>query len=219
MSWNIQKGIGLDLRRDLDRITRVLRSFNADVVGLQEVLREPGRDQAELLARALGMELAWGAARKTARGEMGNLLLVRGRATLAGVHDLAVPRREARACLEAVAEVDGVRVRAFVCHFGLGLRERTKQAEKIVNIVARSPDDAPRLIMGDFNEWHRGPVRRTLARLFDDAPRTPPTHPSVLPMWALDRMAWDRRLTGVVTVPSVGVASDHRPLRAQLTFR
>ena len=45
ISWNIQKGIGVDLRRDLRRTASVLSALSADVVGLQEVLRtaRPGR--------------------------------------------------------------------------------------------------------------------------------------------------------------------------------
>lgn len=217
VSWNIQKAIGLDLRRDLARTASVLASLDADVIGLQEVLRESGRDQAAWLGRELGMELAWGPARKTRRGEFGNAALVRGRAHVAEVHDVSASRVEPRACLEAVAEVGELRVRLFVCHFGLGLRERATQAERLVGIVRNAPTDVPRVVMGDFNEWHDGPVRRALRRAFANAPKTPPTHPAAAPMFALDRIAWDAGLDGTVTVPVVRFASDHRPLRATLS--
>src|SRR5580692_9745958 len=46
VTWNIQKGIGVDLRRDLKRTTRVLSALAPDVVGLQEVLRVDRFDQA-----------------------------------------------------------------------------------------------------------------------------------------------------------------------------
>ncbi|HEY8086291.1 MAG TPA: endonuclease/exonuclease/phosphatase family protein, partial [Polyangiaceae bacterium] len=60
VSWNIQKGIGMDLRRDFLRTARVLEETGADVIGLQEVLRTGAFDQAGVLAGALGMALAWG---------------------------------------------------------------------------------------------------------------------------------------------------------------
>ncbi|MGH7294612.1 MAG: endonuclease/exonuclease/phosphatase family protein, partial [Polyangiaceae bacterium] len=78
VSWNIQKGIGMDLRRDLARTARVLEDTGADVIGLQEVLRTTELDQAAELAGALGMQLAWGPARPVEGGTYGNALLVRG---------------------------------------------------------------------------------------------------------------------------------------------
>jgi endonuclease/exonuclease/phosphatase family metal-dependent hydrolase len=60
VSWNIQKGIGTDFRRNLDRTAGVLADVGADAIGLQEVLRTESCDQAGLLARALEMSLAWG---------------------------------------------------------------------------------------------------------------------------------------------------------------
>ncbi len=57
-SYNIHRGVGLDRRRDLDRIADVVREIDPDVLGLQEVVRQPGpgdADQAGYLAKALGM--------------------------------------------------------------------------------------------------------------------------------------------------------------------
>src|SRR5207247_2029098 len=64
-SYNIHRGVGLDRRRDLDRIGIVIAEMNPDVVGLQEVIREDGNvmstaDQAAYLASKLGMELVMG---------------------------------------------------------------------------------------------------------------------------------------------------------------
>src|ERR1019366_794342 len=131
VSWNIQKGIGTDFRRDLDRTAGVLASFNADVIGLQEVLRTDRCDQAEALAHSLGMELAWGHARPARGGEYGNALLARGPVRVDNVHDLSVPRMEKRSCLEVVASG----LRFFVCHFGLGFGERADQAKRLVSIL------------------------------------------------------------------------------------
>ncbi len=220
VSWNIQKGIGVDLRRDLGRTASVLARLDADVIGLQEVLRRAGDDHAEKLAHALSMQLAWGRARDVSDGEYGNALLVRGTASPVAVHDLAIGRRERRVCLEVMATPTGrPALRVFVCHFGLGFSERAQQATRLEAILAPSRHEHGRVVMGDFNEWHDGPVRKLLARTFPHLPPTRPTHPSPLPMFSLDRLAWDETLEGEVTVEKVSGASDHRALRARLSQR
>jgi endonuclease/exonuclease/phosphatase family metal-dependent hydrolase len=217
-SWNIQKGIGVDLRSDFDRTARVLRAADADIIGLQEVLRVAGMDQAEGLARELGMMLAWGPARPARGGTYGNALLVRGTVESSKVHDLSVARSERRACLEALITVNGQALRVYVCHFGLGLRERARQAARLLDVVGGERAE-PRVVLGDFNEWHRGPVYRALRTEFPRAPAPKATHPSPLPLFALDRIAWDAPLDGDVHVVSVGGASDHRMLCARLHAR
>ena len=42
VSYNIHKGVGLDRRRDPERIVAVLREIDADVIALQEVDRRLG---------------------------------------------------------------------------------------------------------------------------------------------------------------------------------
>src|SRR5689334_14612069 len=87
MTFNIQHGRGGDSRVDLARTARVIRDAGADVVGLQEVDRHYGNrsefiDQAEWLARDLGMHVAYGPAQDHAptwpggdRRQYGNAIL------------------------------------------------------------------------------------------------------------------------------------------------
>jgi len=220
----------MDFRRDLDRTARVLGALDADVIGLQEVLRTERCDQAALLASALrhhsrrpafggsvDMKLAWGPAREVRGGTFGNALLVRGRILETCVHDLAVPHCERRACLETLIECRDERVRFFVCHFGLGFRERERQAKRLAEILRAASRDAPRVVLGDFNEWQRsGPVSRAIRAAFPSAPEPRATHPSVYPIFALDRMAWDDALRGELRARDVKRASDHNLLHAML---
>jgi endonuclease/exonuclease/phosphatase family metal-dependent hydrolase len=219
VSWNIQKGIGMDLRRDVARTADVLAALEPDVVGLQEVLRVRGMDQAASIAERLGMTLSWGEARKTRDGSYGNALLVRGDVLRAEVVDLTVGRREARCCLDARVRVQGTEVRVLVCHLGLGLGERRQQTRRLTEVLRQLPLDAPRVVMGDFNEWHRGPVWRALLDEFPAAPGPRRSHPSAMPLFALDRLVWDDSLEGTLEVLPVRMASDHRLLRARLAPR
>jgi endonuclease/exonuclease/phosphatase family metal-dependent hydrolase len=215
-SWNIQKGIGTDFRKRLERTAHILATMNADVIGLQEVLRTPSSDQAIELANALDMTLVWGPARDVrGGGTFGNALLVRGDVIQSSVHDISVPHCEKRACLEVAVRVGEDVVRVFVCHFGLGPRERARQITRVMEITASCEE--PRIVLGDFNEWQRrGPVTRTFETEFPSAAPPKRTHPSPLPLFALDRIVWDDDFTGDTAVQAVAGASDHRLLRAEL---
>ncbi len=219
VSWNVQKCVGVDFRRDVLRVARVLAEHDADIIGLQEVLRIEGMDQAASIAHALAMNLAWGPARTVRKGTFGNALLVRGEIVSERVHDVSVRTQEKRACLEVEVIVRGFALRVFVCHFGLGFREREHQAARLREIVSRreARRDLPRVVLGDFNEWQRrGPVHRALSSEFPRTPERIATHPSPLPLFALDRITWDAPLEGTVRAHAVARASDHRAIRASL---
>jgi endonuclease/exonuclease/phosphatase family metal-dependent hydrolase len=207
----------MDFRRDVRRTTDVLSALDADVIGLEEVLRVHRMDQARDIAEALGMTLVWGEARKTRDGSYGNALLVRGEVRSSEVIELTVKRHERRACIDAEVVVKGVPLRIIVCHLGLGLGERRQQTERLRQILRRPRAVAlPRVLMGDFNEWHKGPVRQALYEEFPSGPGPQPSHPSVLPLFSLDRLVWDASLSGTLEVLPVRMASDHRLLRATL---
>ena len=63
MSYNIHVGVGMDKKQDLKRIADVIKLYNCDLVGLQEVDRgveRTGRvDEIRELARLTGMDYAF----------------------------------------------------------------------------------------------------------------------------------------------------------------
>ena len=229
-SYNIHRGRGLDRRRDLDRIAFVIAEMNPDVIGLQEVIREDGNvlptaDQAAYLASKLGMELVMGETRPYgAGGVYGNAVLTRLPVLGAMRHDLSHGLREPRGCLRVDVGVGDVTVHVFVCHFGLAFRERRAQLELLAGIIRAGSCGGPRVVMGDFNEWHRGPVTRGL-RLEFKSPmrRMRRTHPAVFPLFRLDRIYWDVELEGeafhVHRSRLARVASDHLPVMVRLRVR
>lgn len=225
-SYNIHRGMGLDRRRDLDRIAAVIEEMQPDVIGLQEVVRaagSPQADQAGYLAGRLGMSLVMGATRELGGGTYGNVVLTRLLIVGSATHDLSHGRRERRGALRVDLASDGALVHVFNCHFGLAFRERRRQIELLGAFIGAELA-GPRVLMGDFNEWHLGPVTRELRREFaSPMRRLRRTHPAVFPVFALDRIYWDLDLEGEELRAHrsrlAKVASDHLPLVARLTLR
>lgn len=227
-SYNIHRGVGLDRRHDLDRIADVVAEIAPDVIGLQEVIREPGRahaDQAGYLAARLGMEVVMGVTRAHGGGTYGNALLTRLAIRGVATFDLSRHGRERRGALRVDLEADGALLHVFNCHLGLGLRERREQLGLLGAFIRQSSGLAgPRVLMGDFNEWHRGPITRELrAEFLSPMRRLRRTHPAVFPLFRLDRIYWDRALEGETFRPHRSrlsrLASDHLPVVARLRLR
>jgi endonuclease/exonuclease/phosphatase family metal-dependent hydrolase len=227
-SYNIHRGVGLDRRLDLDRIADVIAETAADVVGLQEVIRvegAPPADQAAYLAAKLGMALVMGETRVHAGGTYGNAVLTRLTVLGAERCDLSHGDREPRGALRVDLDVKGTPLHVFNCHFGLALDERREQLARLGAFIRASERLAgPRVLVGDFNEWHRGPVTRGLRREFSSPMRRMRrTHPALFPLFALDRIYWDVELAGeefhVHRSRQARVASDHLPVVARLVVR
>ena len=229
VSYNIHRGLGLDRRRDLDRIAAVIAETEPDVIGLQEVIREdgdrvPSADQAVYLARKLGMELVMGETRPHGNGTYGNAVLSRLPIVGSVRCDLSCGTREPRGSLRVDVSVDGTVLHVFNCHFGLAFRERREQLELLAAFIRAGSCEGPRVVMGDFNEWHRGPVTKGL-RLEFSSPmrRMRRTHPAMFPIFKLDRIYWDVELQGeefhVHRSRLARVASDHLPVVARLRVR
>lgn len=227
-SYNIHRGVGLDRRRDLDRIAAVIAEIDPDVVGLQEVIRDPGShhgDQAAALAHRLGMNLVMGATRVHGAGIYGNAVLTRLPVVGSVTCDLSRDGREPRGCLRVDLGARGQTFHVFNCHLGLSLRERREQLDLLAEFIRASERLAgPRVLLGDFNEWHRGPITRELRAEFSSPMRRMRrTHPALFPLFRLDRIYWDLELEGetfhVHRSRRARVASDHLPVVVKLRVR
>lgn len=227
-SYNIHRGIGLDRRLDLDRIAAVIGEIAPDVVGLQEVIRADGHmhaDQAAYLAAKLGMQIVMGETRAHGAGTYGNAVLTRLDVLGSSRCDLSWRAREPRGCLRVDLAVKGTSLHVFNAHFGLLLRERRNQIDVLARFIRDSATLAgPRVLMGDFNEWHRGPISRVLRQEFSSPMRRMRrTHPALFPLFALDRIYWDVELEGRAfhphRTPLARVASDHLPVVVRLRVR
>jgi endonuclease/exonuclease/phosphatase family metal-dependent hydrolase len=228
VSYNIHRGVGLDRRLDLDRIADVIAETAPDVVGLQEVIREAGGktgDQGAYLALKLGMALVMGVTRAHGSGTYGNAVLTRVPVLGSERRDLSRGAREPRGALRVDLDVKGTPLHVFNCHLGLALSERRAQLELLGRFIRDSARlIGPRVLLGDFNEWHRGPITRGLRREFSSPMRRMRrTHPAMFPLFALDRIYWDVELQGqefhVHRSRLARVASDHLPVVGRLVVR
>jgi endonuclease/exonuclease/phosphatase family metal-dependent hydrolase len=215
-SYNIHKGRGLDRRVDIRRIAAVLGEIDGDLVGIQEV----HRPQVEALADELGMAFAMGVTSIRAGGPYGNAILSRLPLGLARAFDLTRQRREPRGGIQVEVTVGGRPLHLFNVHLGLGVRERAQQVALLVRQhIRRDGRAGPRIVMGDLNEWFPGSVGRALRRELH-GPRHHRTHPSPLPLFALDRIYWERDIHAerfhVHRSRLALVASDHLPVVARL---
>ena len=222
-TYNIHKGIGVDGRRDPERIIAVLRELHADVIALQEVDRRFG-ERESVLPKALLDETPWHAApvarRARSLGWHGNALLVRKDIEIAHAEPVDLPTLEPRGAVGAVLVMEGRRIQVLGMHLDLSGLRRRDQIKAIVRYCGR--EACPTVLMGDFNQWGRGTgaVRELTGRWQPLA--TGNSFPSRRPIAALDRIVpsedWSCSHASVHHSALAVAASDHLPVRATLAL-
>jgi endonuclease/exonuclease/phosphatase family metal-dependent hydrolase len=219
VSYNVHSCIGTDSVFAPARIAEVLGALDADFIALQEVeeREHQGMRVSQFLAQTLGLRRAGQTTHERAGIDYGNFLLSRVPPERSIAHDLAFPRREPRGAIEADFDLDGNELRLIATHFGLSMRERRAQLQKILLRLA-DPDPDLTVLCADFNEWAPySNTHRTLSRALGAAPAVR-TFPSRFAGLALDRIyaaPLDALLSiGTVTSADARRASDHLPLVA-----
>jgi len=232
-TYNIHKCRGVDGRVHPERVARVLEEINADIVSLQEVVSHEGAaiadHQADYLAGRLGLFGAMGETRKHRGDAYGNVTLSRWDFKLIRPIDITIGGREQRVALRTDIRMGGHILHLFNVHLGTAVRERRQQAIRLIDRdLLRAVDiSGPRIVLGDFNEWVRGLVTKTLVAEFHltdlhaHLTRTR-SYPALLPMLHLDHIYFDHHLTVEKafyhrTRRSL-IASDHLPLVADLVL-
>ncbi|PCI05688.1 MAG: endonuclease [Hyphomicrobiales bacterium] len=223
-SYNIRKSVGLDRKRNPERILDVLNEINADVVFLQEVDRRIGERASTLSSELLAQHTDYHAADITIRehslGWHGNAILVRKEIEFQKAWRIELPTLEPRGAIAADILVAGTTVRCVATHLGLIARIRKAQIKKIANALHLEPDDPPTIIAGDFNEWRKSDIH---TELFGDGYKMidpQPSFHSALPFAALDRIVISKDIeflkSDVHRSKKSKVASDHLPIWADL---
>ena len=243
-SYNMRKAIGLDRRRDPQRVLDVLHEIDADVVALQEAdKRFGGRGAAvphELIDTHgvykpvhLGVRhrRVLDKARKHTDkllklntrniGWHGNAILVKRHIGVLDCAVLELPTLEPRGAVMAELLIGDRPVRVVGMHLDLSGIWRRRQMRTILEAIAARPQKMPTVLMGDTNEWRTvAGCLKELEPEFHVAPTGPSFH-ARHPVAALDRIIVHKDLrieaAGVHMSHNARRASDHLPIWARLS--
>jgi endonuclease/exonuclease/phosphatase family metal-dependent hydrolase len=231
VTYNIHKARGMDGRTNINRIAKVLSEVNADIIALQEVFStdestRPG--QLEAIATALDMHAAFGCTRQHLGKPYGNAILSRWPIVASYHMDISHGKREDRGCIRADLKTPRGPLHVFNIHLGTRYFERKVQVRHFLSARHIQEDLlGPRVIVGDFNEWIKGPATRVLSEKFESLNMElhvsrKRTYPGFLPLLHLDHIYFERPLhiesAELVRTRLSKVASDHLPLSATFAW-
>lgn len=227
-SYNIHKAVGLDRRRDPERILAVLHEIGADVVALQEADRRFG-ERASVLPRAAiddytPYRIAPLAMTSEAIGWHGNALLVRKDIAIHATQVIPLPVLEPRGAICADLAAGGKPLRVVGMHLDLSGLRRRHQLRAVLNHMRERHPGLPAVLMGDLNEWsaHGGALREFGRELAPTWQLLAPgrSFPARRPLAMLDRIVaspeWRVIETSVHHSALAARASDHLPVLAKL---
>ncbi|MDA0179315.1 endonuclease/exonuclease/phosphatase family protein [Solirubrobacter phytolaccae] len=237
-SYNIAHGAGYNAQNqlvfDLDRTIDTLRAIGSDVIALQEVDkhwsdRSNNLDEPKVLSEALGMHVVYAPNLDNPPNTPGGPRSQYGTAILSKYpilesRNTLLPRPgngEQRGLLEAVIDVNGLRVRIANTHMSTLANERTAQTARIMELLADSKE--PVVLLGDLNATPESSDLAALWTRYRDSWKlggvgSPFTYPGNFPDRRIDFIA----LSSGINVRSAEVvntlASDHRPYTARLAI-
>ena len=240
----MHKAVGLDGRRDPDRVLKVLQEIDADIVALQEADKRVGGRGSTVpheLIDSHGMykpvhlgvrhrRMLDKARKHTDRllkvstrniGWHGNAILVIHHIGVLDCAALDLPTLEPRGAVIAELLVRDKPLRVVGMHLDLSGLWRKRQMRAILQAIDARPNKMPTVLMGDTNEW------RTAAGCLNDLEpdfHVAPTGASFHarhPVAQLDRIIVHKDLTieaaGVHMSSAARRASDHLPIWARVS--
>ncbi|WP_299356302.1 endonuclease/exonuclease/phosphatase family protein [uncultured Shimia sp.] len=221
-SYNLQKCVGMDMRRRPDRSMQVINAIGADIVVLQEAdKRLPPRPAAlphDVIETQGWQALPFGQPGGSL-GWHGNAMLMRGDLGLIETDHLELPGLEPRGAILADFDTSIGALRVIGVHLGLLRRFRLLQLMAITRHLRHRPP-LPTVLVGDFNEW--GP-KTALDAATPGLEFVDPGHsfPAPRPVAALDSLAHTDNLrvvdSGVHRARPAASASDHLPVWAEIS--
>lgn len=236
LTYNVHGCVGLDGKNSPDRIARVIARQNADVVALQEI--DVGRnrsgkiDQAEMIARKLGMVFHFQPSLSLEDGKYGNAIL--SRYPLKMIRMGPLPRLRARRLFEprgalwVEIDVSGIKVNLITSHLSLWPAERLLQAEALLGSdwTGSTACQGPVILCGDFNANPRSMVCRRIGCKLQDAQLIAGSHKpkstwlASHPFSRIDHFFVSPDIEVMnIAVPATEldrIASDHLPLTADV---
>jgi len=225
VSYNVHLG------RKLEQILALFRTHpelsKADVLALQEVVRDRRLSQARVLAEGLGMDYVYLPGKRKGNREIGLALL--SRYPLLDIERILIPQERRpqdlpRVALGATLAIGETRIRLYTVHVQalVPIELKVRQVGAVLQSALRQTTPY-RIILGDFNTLTRAD-RRALDRLLREAGFSPALPGST---WTyrrlLIRLALDGIYVHTLRVLGSGVAhevtaSDHRPVWADVAL-
>lgn len=238
LSYNIHHGQGVDDQVSLERIAKVIRQSDADVVALQEVDQGCGRSsrtlQSSELERLTGYYAVFGKAIDFDGGEYGQAVLSRWPIQSSAVHPLPNAKqangsmREQRIVLEAIVSSELGPVRFLGTHLDHSKEDlRAEQAQAVDRLLdAAVPGESKpiaTILAGDLNDVPGSRTLETFQKRWQVDPVVSEgslsSYPSQSPKTRIDYVMVDRQgelSVDTIEVVSESMASDHLPVLATL---
>jgi endonuclease/exonuclease/phosphatase family metal-dependent hydrolase len=241
MSYNLQAGAGADHVFDLERQARAIEAQHPDIVGLQEVDVDWGPrsdyvDEASWLARRLHMRVFFAPIYTLPPDRAGAPDRRFGVAVLSRFPILHAKNQEitrlstqvpnpvpapAPGFPELLIKARGTRIWVYDTHLDYRSDPAVRRAQVADMAAIMARRHGPKLLLGDFNAGPDAPELAPLWTRLSDAltvagKRTTPTWPADAPVNRIDYVTFTPgpRVTGAY-VPDT-LASDHRPVVADL---
>ena len=225
-TYNIQKSIGLDARRDPERIFEVILEVEPDILALQELDRRFGNRKAtlpasEIVARSHLKPISF-SAHAHGLGWHGNGMLVHKSAIVLSKRCIDLPQFEPRGAVMATIDIMGIKIRIVSVHLSVIGNFRKRQIAHIVSEIASEPTRLPTVVLGDLNEWSRSSASMRAFGTHFQAVETGNSFPSLLPIVPLDRILvtpdLNVEIAGVHRSRLAKIASDHLPAWARVSL-
>jgi endonuclease/exonuclease/phosphatase family metal-dependent hydrolase len=223
-TYNIRKAVGLDQRRNPERILSVLKEIDADIIALQEVDRRFGARVSALPLAMLAAETDYMPVplnfRPAAIGWHGNAILIRKGIEVRHAQPVEMPTLEPRGAVMAELSVNGHALRVIGVHLDLSGLWRRKQIRALLAAIDASPRFMPTVMMGDFNQWSDSGALSELAFHHHRLVQTPKSFHTARPVARLDRIIVSHEVkvsaADCHVSPLSKQASDHLPLWAMM---
>jgi endonuclease/exonuclease/phosphatase family metal-dependent hydrolase len=227
VTYNIHRCRGLDGRTLPYRAIDVLRSLDADIIALQEVIGAGpnGSSQAEEIGAGLGMGWVMASVRHLRAHQFGNVVLSKFPIKQHYQYDLSWKTCEPRCCQRVEIAIGDDILHLYNVHLGTAFLERRHQAGRLSAIVHDRRVGNPKIVLGDFNEWMRGLATQMLSERLKSIDlrghlRRRRTYPGVFPVVHLDHIYYEGKVeVAKLELPRTRLslmASDHLPLVAEL---
>lgn len=224
-TYNIRKCVGLDRRRDPDRILQILTEIDADVIALQEADRRFGLRESSLPIDKIAEETPWKPVhwgqRPGSIGWHGNAILLRDEIELRKREPLDLPTLEPRGAVASEVETAFGPLRIIAVHLDLSGLWRRRQIRRMLTYLD-GLRHMPTVIMGDFNQWSDRGALSEFAFHHHRILQTPKSFHTARPVAALDRIILSHDLSPIAVgchqTPLAKKASDHLPIWADINY-